>query len=848
MGACASAPKTRGDGAWDENDVHGTSGHDSSHSGRGGARWFAAEPTDAVTALTGRGERFARSRRDDAEPPRERVATKTSARKARPFKYASTGGDHVLRSLKLNDADRPPSAHHARTASDGASGDSCGDESWTSSNHDSASSTVANAPAPCAETVDAPALNHVEPRNAHRRSRLSVTSVSSEVSSEHSGDDAQLSHTQLSSSQRRRRGGESANAGSSDDTDVTDDLIALEDAHDDSGWPAWIERHAGVAIRERRWRKPRDMRTYRRLDKVGQGTYSAVYRGEDLTNGRVVALKHIRLANMDDDSLEFMAREIDVLARLGSHPSVVSLLDVACGKTKSSMYLVFEYVEHDLAGLLSVAEKHSLRLGQVKRLASQLLSALAHCHAGGVMHRDVKGSNLLIYDDGTLKLADFGLARREPRGMEPLTNRVVTLWYRPPELLLGARAYDGAALDAWSAGCIVAELLHFSPILPGRTEVEQLHKIFKLCGSADAEELAKRIELQNRALKARANGKKSANGKEERIKEPAGEEAGGGLAVGVPSPENAYRRTVDEKFESFPPDALDLVQKLLVVDPLKRLTPAQALEHPFFTNEPRGEALDMSHVDPAHEYVVRRAQHMYRNYGAPSVQKVPLNETGGGNYEHVGARGILSKSPKYSPPKREEEEEEEEESGGGNNSGGGVPAGVSEAGAPGRVSSPPPRRAGQGRGGGGPDVAVGASAASRRASVRVVDLGELGLSSGQPGRRGASSDDDVSPVSPPKGGATLPDGKTGFRDFIANRSTQRRVSGVGDGRVKTAGFDPAVAKAAMLEAGGDARGAGAKPRTKVSPDEDERRNYRARVKKDDSAKALKRASMDTARL
>ena len=101
--------------------------------------------------------------------------------------------------------------------------------------------------------------------------------------------------------------------------------------------------------------------------------------------------------------------------------------------------------------------------------------------------------------------------------MEPLTNRVVTLWYRPPELLLGARAYDGVALDAWSAGCIIAELLHFSPILPGRTEVEQLHKIFKLCGSADAEEVVKRIELQNRALKAKkrssaARGEKISSG------------------------------------------------------------------------------------------------------------------------------------------------------------------------------------------------------------------------------------------------------------------------------------------------------------------------------------------------
>ncbi|KAG6701583.1 hypothetical protein I3842_08G172200 [Carya illinoinensis] len=205
-----------------------------------------------------------------------------------------------------------------------------------------------------------------------------------------------------------------------------------------------------------------------------------------------------------------------------------------------------------LGGLIPRRADSFEKIDKVKCYVHQLLSGLEHCHNHGVLHRDIKGSNLLIDNGGILKIADFGLASIfDPNHKRPMTSRVVTLWYRPPELLLGATDY-GVGIDLWSAGCILAELLAGKPIMPGRTEVEQLHKIYKLCGSP-SDEYFKKLKLPNATLF--------------RPREP-------------------YKRCIKETFKDFPPSSLPLIDTLLAIDPAERLTAMAALRSEFFTTEP----------------------------------------------------------------------------------------------------------------------------------------------------------------------------------------------------------------------------------------------------------------------
>ncbi|KAJ6802798.1 putative protein kinase superfamily protein [Iris pallida] len=314
-----------------------------------------------------------------------------------------------------------------------------------------------------------------------------------------------------------------------------------------AGWPAWLSAVAGEAIKE--W-TPRRADSFEKLDKIGQGTYSNVYKARNSLTGKIVALKKVRFDNLEPESVKFMAREILILHRL-DHPNVVKLEGLVTSRMSCSLYLVFEYMEHDLAGL-AASPGIKFTEPQVKCYMHQLLSGLEHCHNRGVLHRDIKGSNLLLDNTGTLKIADFGLASFfDPNLKQPMTSRVVTLWYRPPELLLGATNY-GVGVDLWSAGCILAELLAGKPIMPGRTEVEQLHKIFKLCGSP-SEEYWKKSKLPHATIF---------------------------------KPQQPYKRCIAETFKDFPPSALPLVETLLAIDPANRLSATAALNSEFFTTPP----------------------------------------------------------------------------------------------------------------------------------------------------------------------------------------------------------------------------------------------------------------------
>ncbi|KAK7410853.1 hypothetical protein VNO78_02007 [Psophocarpus tetragonolobus] len=343
-----------------------------------------------------------------------------------------------------------------------------------------------------------------------------------------------------------RRGGEKQNVvakkDKSQESDAKDQNMAKYEFV--AGWPNWLLHNIPTHVLANIIPKTAD--SYEKIAKIGRGTYSNVYKAREKGTGEIVAMKKVRFDTSNSESIKFMAREIMILQRL-DHPNVIKLKGLATSRMQYSLYLVFDFMQSDLTRIISRPEE-TLTEAQIKCYMQQLLCGLQHCHERGVMHRDIKASNLLIDRKGVLKIADFGLAT-SIEAEKPLTNRVVTLWYRAPELLLGSTDY-GYSIDLWSAGCLLAEMFVGRPIMPGRTEVEQIHMIFKLCGSP-SEDYFRKLKLTTSYR-----------------------------------PPQHYKPSYRENFQKFPSSSQALLATLLHLIPAHRGTAASALQSEFFKCSP----------------------------------------------------------------------------------------------------------------------------------------------------------------------------------------------------------------------------------------------------------------------
>uniref|UniRef100_A0A7I4YEH9 Mitogen-activated protein kinase n=2 Tax=Haemonchus contortus TaxID=6289 RepID=A0A7I4YEH9_HAECO len=293
---------------------------------------------------------------------------------------------------------------------------------------------------------------------------------------------------------------------------------------------------------------------YELQKRLGKGAYGIVWKAIDRRTKDVVALKKIFDAFRNQTDSQRTFREVMFLQEFGRHPNVIKLFNIHKADNDRDIYLVFEYMEADLHNVIK--KMTILKDVHKQYIMCQLFRAIRFLHSGNVLHRDLKPSNVLLDADCRVKLADFGLARSlssledypEGQNMPELTEYVATRWYRSPEILLAAKRYT-KGVDMWSLGCILAEMLLGRALFPGTSTINQIERIMNAItrpSRADIESIGSHYAL----------------------------------SVLEKMPQRP-RKTLDTLINTNNPHALDLIHRLLIFAPHRRLTVEQCLVHPY---------------------------------------------------------------------------------------------------------------------------------------------------------------------------------------------------------------------------------------------------------------------------
>ena len=331
-----------------------------------------------------------------------------------------------------------------------------------------------------------------------------------------------------------------------------------------------------IPLKEWKCNEPKD---YEEIKTVGLGSFGKVFKAiykKDTKEQRLVALKKIKI--FEEEGFPVTAlREILIMQKL-NHKNILKLEEILYtqpkekNKKRGNVYLVFPYMDQDLSGVRM--NEISFNLRQIKYITYQILSGMAYLHKCKIIHRDIKSSNILMNTKGEICIGDYGLARKDSKeNNKNYTYKVVTLCYRAPELLLGSKEY-GTEIDIWSVGCVFAELLTGNILFyENGKEKEQLNKIFSICGTPNEKNWPGISSLPN--YKSFSQKTIYKNNLREHFKD---------------------NKLVDDV-------TFDLLNKLLDLNPKKRITAEEALNHDFFKVEPKMcTPEELPKIDEFHEF------------------------------------------------------------------------------------------------------------------------------------------------------------------------------------------------------------------------------------------------------